>query len=129
MATLDATDSEFKRSHCPLANLLDLFGDKWSFLIVRDLFLGKSRFLDFIQSKENIPSNILAHRLKQLETAGIIEKSAYCLKPLRHQYRLTPKGRDLLPVLDAMSEWAGAYIPGVKVFPKFERDRETVDNC
>ena len=122
MAQSNATDSEFDRSHCPITNVLDLFGDKWSLLIVRDLFLGKTRYVDFAQSPESIPSNILASRLKRLETAGVVEKTAYCHKPLRHQYELTPKGRDLLPVLTAMEQWADKHVAGVRVFRKFCRD-------
>ena len=115
-------DYDFERSYCPIANALDLFGDKWSLLIIRDLFLGKTRYVDFAQSMEGIPSNILANRLKRLEMAGVVEKTAYCLKPPRKQYALTPKGRDLLPVLEAMEQWADKHIAGVKVFPRFTRD-------
>ncbi|HUL13741.1 MAG TPA: helix-turn-helix domain-containing protein [Methylococcaceae bacterium] len=102
--------------------MLDLFGDKWSLLIIRDLFLGKTRYVDFAQSMESIPSNILANRLKRLEMAGVVEKTAYCHKPLRHQYELTPKGRDLLPVLEAMEQWARKHVAGVRVFPRFSRE-------
>jgi DNA-binding HxlR family transcriptional regulator len=98
--------------------MLDLFGDKWSLLIVRDLVLGKIRYGEFAGSKEGIPSNILANRLKRLETAGIVAKTVYCEKPVRYQYALTEKGRDLVPVLEAMVDWAVKHIPGVKVFPR-----------
>lgn len=122
MAESGASDSEFERSHCPIANVLDLFGDRWSLLIIRDLFLGKTRYVDFAQSMEKIPSNILANRLKRLELAGVVEKTAYCHKPLRHQYELTQKGRDLLPVLEAMEQWASKHVAGVRAFPKFRRE-------
>jgi DNA-binding HxlR family transcriptional regulator len=122
MTRSSASESEFERSHCPVANVLDLFGDKWSLLIIRDLFLGKTRYVDFAQSMESIPSNILANRLKRLEMAGVVEKTAYCHKPLRHQYELTPKGRDLLPVLEAMEQWARKHVAGVRVFPRFSRE-------
>jgi DNA-binding HxlR family transcriptional regulator len=122
MTRSSASESEFERSHCPIANVLDLFGDKWSLLIIRDLFLGKTRYVDFAQSMECIPSNILANRLKRLEMAGVVEKTAYCHKPLRHQYELTPKGRDLLPVLEAMEQWARKHVAGVRVFPRFSRE-------
>ena len=121
MTQSSLSDNGFERSYCPIANVLDLLGDKWSLLIIRDLFLGKNRYIDFAQSMERIPSNILADRLKRLERAGVVEKTAYCHKPLRHQYELTPKGRDLLPVLEAMEQWAGKHVTGVKVFPRFER--------
>jgi len=111
--------SNFDRSSCPVANLLDLVGDKWTLLIVRDLILGKIRYGEFTQSAENIPTNILASRLKRLEKAGIVCKTAYCERPVRYQYELTDKGKDLQPVLEAMVEWANQYIPGTKVFPRY----------
>ena len=121
MNTLHAP--EFERSSCPITNILDLLGDRWTLLVIRDLFLGKTRYTDFFQSAEGIPSNILANRLKRLEKVGMVQKSAYCQKPLRNQYQLTQKGRDLLPILEAMERWATRYVPGVKVFPRFVRDR------
>lgn len=122
MTLSNASLPDFERSHCPIANVLDLLGDKWSLLIIRDLFLGKTRYVDFVQSSESIPSNILANRLKRLEMAGVVVKIAYCYKPLRYKYQLTPKGRDLLPVLEAMKEWACKYVDGVKVFPRFSEE-------
>lgn len=109
----------FERSPCPVANVLDMFGDKWTLLIVRDLILGKNRYGEFAQSMEGIPSNILANRLKRLETEGVVAKSVYCDKPARYQYELTEKGRDLQPVLEAMVAWAGKHVPGVQVFPRY----------
>jgi len=117
MSQPDACD--FERSPCPVANVLDLFGDKWSLLVVRDLVLGKIRYGEFAQSMEKIPSNILADRLKRLEAAGVVAKTVYCAKPLRHQYELTEKGRDLVPVLEAMVDWAAKHVPGVRVFPRY----------
>lgn len=103
-----------KRSVCPVANTLDLIGDKWTLLVVRDLlFLGKRQFGEFIQSPERIPSNILADRLKRLEKAGLVTRKPYQNRPVRHEYRLTPKGADLLPVLKEMVRWASRHIPGV----------------
>lgn len=112
----------FERSCCPVANMLDLFGDKWSLLIVRDLILGKIRYGEFAQSVEGIPSNILASRLKRLEAAGVVAKKAYSDKPVRYQYELTEKGRDLVPVLEAMVEWALKHVPGTEVFPYFREN-------
>jgi len=109
----------FERSPCPVANALDLFGDKWSLLIVRDIVLGKIRYGEFAQSMEGIPSNILANRLKRLEAAGVVAKQAYCEKPVRYQYELTEKGRDLVPVMEAMVDWATKHVPGVRVFPRY----------
>ena len=100
------------RSPCPVACSLDLLGDKWSLLVVRDLLLGKTTYTGFQKSPEGIPTNILAERLKRLQAAGIIEKSRYQERPVRYAYHLTEKGRDLRPVLSAMIDWGNKYIPG-----------------
>lgn len=67
----------FKRSRCPITNALDIFGDKWSLLIIRDLVIGKRRYLEFLSSPEKIASNILAGRLKKLEATGLITRRPY----------------------------------------------------
>ena len=90
--------------------------------IVRDLILGKARYGEFSQSMEGT-TNILAQRLKHLEMSGVVVKSAYRLKPVRYEYALTDKGRDLIPVLEAMVTWADKHVPGVKVFPYFRPER------
>jgi len=101
------------RSKCPVANALDLLGDRWTLLVVRDLlFFRKVRYKDFAASAEGIPTNLLADRLRRLEAAGIVEKSAYQQRPVRHEYRLTPRGRDLLPVLRELIAWANLHIAG-----------------
>ena len=100
------------RSPCPVACSLDLLGDKWTLLVVRDLLLGKTTYTEFRQSPERIPTNILAERLKRLLAAGIIVKSRYQDRPARYAYRLTEKGRDLAPVLSAMIDWGNRHIPG-----------------
>ena len=100
------------RSPCPVACSLDLLGDKWSLLVVRDLLLGKTTYTGFQKSPEGIPTNILAERLKRLQAAGIIEKARYQERPVRYAYHLTKKGRDLRPVLAAMIDWGNKYIPG-----------------
>jgi len=103
---------EFKRSPCPVASTLDILGDKWTLLVVRDLLMGKTTYGDFQKSPERIPTNILAERLKRLEQAGIIEKSRYQDRPVRYAYALTTMGRDLQPVLLAMVDWGNRYLPG-----------------
>lgn len=100
------------RSPCPVACSLDLFGDKWSLLVVRDLLLGKTTYSEFQKSPEGIPTNILAERLKRLLAAGVIEKSRYQERPVRYAYQLTSKGRDLQPVLLAMIDWGNNHVPG-----------------
>jgi DNA-binding HxlR family transcriptional regulator len=114
---------------CPIANTLDLLGDRWTLLVVRDLlFFDKHRFGDFAASMEGIPTNILADRLRRLEDAGIVVKVPYSSRPQRFEYHLKPKGADLLPVLLAMAEWAGHHVPGVgKATPEMlERIKEAV---
>jgi len=100
------------RSRCPVACTLDLLGDKWTLLLVRDLLLGKSTYSEFQQSPEGIPSNILAERLKRLLARGVAEKVLYQQRPKRYRYRLTRKGRDLYPVLAAMIDWGSRHVPG-----------------
>jgi len=103
----------FKRSPCPIANTLDLVGDKWTLLIARDLlFFGKRQYREFAASPEGIPSNILADRLKRMEAEGLIEKTPYQDNPVRYAYALTPRGADLRPVLVALIEWGNRHIPG-----------------
>lgn len=100
------------RSTCPIANVLDIVGDKWTLLVVRDLLLaGKHRYGEFQDSPEAIPSNILADRLKRLEAAGIVKKVQYQDKPPRAEYFITRKGADLAPILHAMGQWGHQYIP------------------
>jgi DNA-binding HxlR family transcriptional regulator len=111
----------FERSCCPITCSLDLLGDKWTLLVIRDLLLGKKRFQEFLESPERIATNILADRLKKIETAGLVIPQTYQLKPARHEYVLTKKGEDLKPVLQALVKWGKTYYPGTKVFEAVER--------
>ena len=90
---------------CPIARTLDLVGDRWTLVIIRDLFLGRSRFSDFVRSSPGLPPRLLSQRLKRLEEQGLIERAVYCQHPLRAEYRLTPKGRSLFHVLKSIVEW------------------------
>ncbi len=110
--TAGTKDAAFKRSPCPVAATLDILGDKWTLLVIRDLFFGKRTYGEFLQSPEHIPSNILAERLKRLENTGLIDKQPYQERPVRYEYRLTEKGRDLAPVLKTIAGWANKHIPG-----------------
>ena len=101
-----------KRSACGVASSLELLGDKWTLLVVRDLLMGKQTYGDFQKSPEGIPTNILAERLRRLQQAGIVEKTQYQQRPVRYTYHLTEKGRDLGPVLRSMTVWANKHIPG-----------------
>lgn len=105
-----------RRSDCPIATTLDVVGDKWTLLLIRDIALfGKHRNKDFQEATESIPSNILANRLKQLVENGIIEKRLYQERPPRYEYHLTESGKGLLPVVKAMAQWAETYIDGVTI--------------
>jgi DNA-binding HxlR family transcriptional regulator len=99
------------RSACPIATTLDVVGDKWSLLIVRDLVMGKTRFSEFLASPENVTTNILADRLKRLESEGLVDRTLYQERPNRYAYRLTEKGRALVPVLQAICRWANDWRP------------------
>jgi len=122
-------DTSKKRSECPLSCSLDVFGDKWSLLIIRDLIFGnKCTYNDFLKSGEGIATNILASRLKGLEENGVIEKSVHPNSKAKILYRLTQKGIDLLPVLVEIYIWADKYftIPeGIKAtIEEAKKDKE-----
>lgn len=94
------------RSPCPVARSLEVIGDKWTLLVVRDLMLrGKHTYTALQRSPERIPTNILADRLKRLAAWGLVERIPYESKPTRHAYRLTPAGESLRPVLESIAAW------------------------
>ncbi len=98
------------RSDCPIATALDLLGDKWSLLIIRDMmFEGKQYYGEFLQAEERISTNILADRLSRLEEAEVIKKTANETNKTRYIYTLTPKGIDLLPVIVEVAMWSLYY--------------------
>ncbi len=98
-------EMSFKRSSCPIACTLDIIGDKWTLLVVRDLFFGKTKFKELQASAENIPTNILTSRLKQLEKAGMVVKTPYQERPIRYQYLLTESGKSLESVIKTIVKW------------------------
>ncbi|MCW4467625.1 helix-turn-helix transcriptional regulator [Flavobacterium sp. MFBS3-15] len=101
------------RSNCPLSLSLDIFGDRWSLLIVRDLMLHTTRtYGDFTKSAEKIATNILANRLQLLEDNGIITKLPYPGNKVKGLYRLSPKGADLIPALIEIALWGEKHISG-----------------
>jgi DNA-binding HxlR family transcriptional regulator len=106
------------RSGCPIASTLDLVGDRWTLVIVRDMLTGKTKFGDFLASPEGVPTKILTARLKRMEQAGLVAKEAYQSNPARFDYRLTEKGAGLLTVLQHMCRWANVYIPGTWTPPQ-----------
>jgi len=93
---------------CSVAQCLEVVGEWWSMLIMRDVFLGVSRF-DELQERLGISRNILSQRLNRLVEAGVLVKVPYSEHPPRFDYRLTDKGRDLWPVLTAMRQWGDKY--------------------
>lgn len=109
---------KFERSSCPITNVLDLLGDKWTLLVIRDLVLGKRRYQEFIDSPEEMASNILADRLNKLQTAGLVSRRAYQKNPARYEYFLTKRGKDLEPILEAIIVWGKKQYPGTKKFPR-----------
>ena len=101
-----------KRSDCPVSSSLDIWGDKWSLLIIRDLMFAKEcTYGDFLKAPERIATNILASRLQVLEENKIIEKLDHPESKAKVLYRLTKKGIDLLPIMIEISLWAEKYFP------------------
>jgi DNA-binding HxlR family transcriptional regulator len=93
------------RQMCPIARTLDLIGERWTMLILRDMFLGATKFKDFLQSSPSMPTRVLSDRLKALEAAGLARREIYSEHPLRAEYRLTPLGLTLQPVLEELFRW------------------------
>ncbi len=101
-----------RRSCCPIACTLDILGDRWTLLVVRDMmFMSKQRFEEFLESPEGISTNILADRLKQLEAAGLVQKRPYSNHSRRMNYSLTEAGQTLRPILKSMIAWGLKYVP------------------
>jgi DNA-binding HxlR family transcriptional regulator len=94
---------------CSIARALGVLGDVWAIMVLRDAFRGSKRFDEF-ESKLGIATNILSERLRQLTEAGILEKVAYSAHPPRYEYLLTRKGRDLHPILIALTRWGDTYL-------------------
>jgi DNA-binding HxlR family transcriptional regulator len=121
MDTSSAKPKKNRRSDCPVAGTLDVVGDKWSLLVVRDILHGKRTYSELSASPEGIPTNILADRLKRLEEAGIVERAAYQQRPARYAYTLTAKGKELGGVLLALVGWGERHIPGTRTLDEITR--------
>jgi DNA-binding HxlR family transcriptional regulator len=116
-----------KRSPCPIACTLDLIGDRWTLLVIRDMmFFGKQRFEEFLESPEGISTNILSSRLKLLEELGLAEKQPYSNHSRRMNYQLTAKGKSLRPVLKVIMAWGLKHIADTQI-PQSNR-LETVNS-
>jgi DNA-binding HxlR family transcriptional regulator len=109
---------EASRSGCPIAATLDILGDRWTLVILRDMLNGKRRFSQFLDSPEKITTNVLTDRLALMERAGLVKKTAYQFRPKRFEYAPTRKGEALLPMLQAMCRWANRYVPGTWTAPE-----------
>ena len=104
-----------RRSPCPVACTLDLLGDKWTLLVIRDLACGKTQFKEFAASPEGIATNILADRLVRLVDFGLVEKYSAPDQSGRDAYRLTKKGESLRPVILSIVKWGLENIDGTEV--------------
>lgn len=121
----------FFRSDCPINKTLDILGDKWSLLIVRDLmFKGKNTYGDFLNGGEGITTSVLADKLALLECGGIITKEVHPESKAKILYKLTQKGIDLIPVLVEVIAWSEKYHevhPQATVFAKeLKKNKEGV---
>jgi DNA-binding HxlR family transcriptional regulator len=96
---------------CSIARTLEVVGEKWALLAVREVFLGNRRFDEMVR-RTGAPRDTLAARLRTLVDAGILERRLYCEHPQRHEYRLTPAGRDLYPVVLTLLRWGDDHLAG-----------------
>jgi DNA-binding HxlR family transcriptional regulator len=117
------------RSECVICNVLDLFGDKWTLLIIRDLFFyEKHEFKDFLASPEKVATNVLTDRLKRLRAHGIIDEIAHSENRSRKLYFLTRKGKDLYPILSEMAKWGSNHLTDLPAMqPLYARLRTSPD--
>jgi DNA-binding HxlR family transcriptional regulator len=112
-----------RRTHCPISYALDVFGDKWTLLIVRDLmFKGKRYYREFAESEEGIATNVLADRLAKLEVEGLITRTLDPENARQRVYELTERGLELAPLLIEMILWSAAHDPESAADRAFVRD-------
>lgn len=121
---------EKRRSNCPISCSLEVFGDKWSLLIIRDIMLrDKVSYSEFLNSEEKIATNILVNRLKVLETEKILFKEVSAQNKSKYVYSLTQKGLDLLPIVIEIMDWGAKYnenCPRRELGKKIKRDKARV---
>ena len=115
--------NELSEEACPVARGLSVVGDRWTMLVLRDCFLGIRRFEQF-QERLGITRHVLTDRLRKLEAAGVLRREPYSERPVRYEYRLTEKGKDLYPVLLSLIGWANRHMPsgGPPPFELVSRD-------
>ena len=112
----------YEDQNCSVARSLEVLGDRWTLLVVRDAFLGVRRFDDF-QRSLGIARNVLADRLARLVEEGVLERRRYQERPERFEYRLTAKGLDLLPVTMSLMSWGDRYYAPPEGPPRVVRHR------
>ncbi|WP_330959280.1 winged helix-turn-helix transcriptional regulator [Photobacterium sp. 53610] len=122
-----------RRSNCPISNVLDIVGDKWSLLILRDLiFFGKHSYSELQHSEERMATNILSSRLERLEKDGLITKQTDVNDKRKKRYALTQAGKDMLPILLEMIIWSSKYDPNTnaptQVIERAQNERENLIN-
>ncbi|MEQ8408101.1 MAG: helix-turn-helix domain-containing protein [Gammaproteobacteria bacterium] len=99
-----------------MATALDVFGDKWTLLLIRDMgIFGRTRNKEFQDGKEGIPTNILANRLKSLQEHGLVQRKPYQNNPPRFEYHLTPAGKELIPIVRSMARWSADHVAGIRI--------------
>src|SRR5215469_4801763 len=103
--------ANYSKERCPVAATLQVVGDPWTLLILRDAFFGVRRFDDW-QARLGVARNVLASRLKSLVEQGVLETRLYSEHPPRKDYVLTRKGRDLLPVIRSLKAWGDRHVYG-----------------
>jgi DNA-binding HxlR family transcriptional regulator len=101
--------SDYDGQTCSIARALEVVGERWTLLIIRDVFLGLRRF-DELQRSLGIARNVLTDRLNKLVDEGVLERSLYSERPPRHEYQLTPKGRELNVALAGLRQWGDKYL-------------------
>jgi DNA-binding HxlR family transcriptional regulator len=105
--------ADYSRQSCSIAATLEVIGDPWTLLVIRDAFRGVRRFEQW-QEKLGVARNVLAARLKTLVQHGVLEPRVYSERPLRHEYVLTRKGKDLIPVLMTLHDWGSRHLYGAE---------------
>ncbi|EEF59420.1 transcriptional regulator, HxlR family [Pedosphaera parvula Ellin514] len=113
---MESTLKTTRRSPCPVACTLDIIGDRWTLLVVRDLLFGKHYYQEFLASPEAIATNILSARLKMLEAAGYIRMVGDAADGRRIRYELTKKGLTLRPLMRSIADWGLKNIQKTKIF-------------
>ncbi len=119
-----------RRSDCPISNVLDHVGDRWSLLVIRDIALyGKRSFTELLDSAEHVATNVLTDRLRRLEQTGLLTRTRDSGDARKNIYRLTQRGRDLLPILIEMILWSARHDPQTNAPPELVRRAQTDRNA